>query len=134
MVSEMTPESDEAVYMSDFRRYLIQRETYLDDVGKATAEIRRSAHPSLCKRYNDQVYDSMPALLWKAIEKDCNRVAEIDGSVGLYKLNAIGRVGFDSASAYHSRILEIATEPLGKSEVLILSSISCDITRGVQSE
>jgi hypothetical protein len=79
MVSETTPESDEAVYMSDFRRYMIQRDTYLDDVGKATAEIRRSLHPSLRRRYNDTVYDASPALLWKAIEKDCNRVAEMDG-------------------------------------------------------
>jgi hypothetical protein len=110
MVSETTPESDEAVYMSDFRRYMIQRDTYLDDVGKATAEIRRSLHPSLRRRYNDKLYDASPALLWKAIEKDCNRVAEMDGSVGLYKLNAIKRVDFESATAYHSRILEIATE------------------------
>jgi hypothetical protein len=47
MVSETTPESDEAVYMSDFRRYLIQRDTYLDDVktGEGREGSRRSGWP-----------------------------------------------------------------------------------------
>ncbi|KAA8895290.1 hypothetical protein FN846DRAFT_997275 [Sphaerosporella brunnea] len=105
-----TPESTDSVYMSDFRRYLIQRDTYNDKVGMATAEIRRSLDPSVRRRYADKKYIKAPDVLWKDIEKDFNRVAKIDANVGLYKLNAIRRADFDSAAAYHSRILEIATE------------------------
>jgi hypothetical protein len=109
-VDSETPESTDSVYMSDFRRYLIQRDTYNDKVGMATAEIRRSLDPSVRRRYADKKYISAPDVLWTDIEKDFNRVAKIDANVGLYKLNAIRRADFDSAAAYHSRILEIATE------------------------
>ncbi|KAI5856599.1 hypothetical protein BZA05DRAFT_471624 [Tricharina praecox] len=90
--NEETPESTDPSYMSDFRRYLIQRDTYKDKIGLATAEIRRSLDPSA------------------DIEKDFDRVAKIDANVGLYKLNAIRRADVDSAAAYHSRILEVAKE------------------------
>ncbi|KAA8895051.1 hypothetical protein FN846DRAFT_998118 [Sphaerosporella brunnea] len=90
-VDPETPESTDSVYMSDFRRYLIQRDTYNDNVGMATAEIRWSLDTS-------------------DIEKDFNRVAKIDPNVGLYKLNAIRRADFDGVAAYHSWILEIATD------------------------
>jgi hypothetical protein len=110
MVSETTPESTDSVYMSDFRRYLIQHETYIEKVGMATAEIRRSLDPSVRRRYADKKYISAPDVLWQDIERDCNRVAKIDANVGLYKLNAIRRVDFDGAAAYHSRILDIAAE------------------------
>jgi hypothetical protein len=96
--------------MSDFRRYLIQRETYIEKVGMATAEIRRSLDPSVRRRYADKKYISAPDVLWQDIARECNRVAKIDANVGLYKLNAIRRVDFDSATAYHARILEIAME------------------------
>jgi hypothetical protein len=109
-VSETTPESTDSVYMSDFRRYLIQREKYIEKVGMATAEIRRSLDPSVRRRYADKRYISAPDVLWQDIARDCNRVAKMDANVGLYKLNAIRRVDFDSATAYHSRILELATE------------------------
>jgi hypothetical protein len=110
MVSETTPESDEVVYMRDFRQYLVRRENYIKDVGKTTAEIRRSLHPSFRKRYNEKLYDSAPTLLWQVIEKDYRRVANIDAYAGLYKLNAIRREDFESATAYHSQLLDIATE------------------------
>ncbi|KAA8894596.1 hypothetical protein FN846DRAFT_894936 [Sphaerosporella brunnea] len=42
--------------------------------------------------------------------EDCNRVAKIDANDGLYKLNAIHRIDFNSATACHCRILKIATE------------------------
>jgi hypothetical protein len=114
-VNETTPEAKDAVYLSDFRRYLIQRENYIKDVGRATAEIRRSIHPSLRKQYDDILYDSAPGLLWQTIEKNRKRIAKkrittIDASAGLFKLNAIRRADFDSPSAYHSELLDIATE------------------------
>jgi hypothetical protein len=37
MISETTPKSTDSVYMSDFRRYLIQREKHIEKVGMATA-------------------------------------------------------------------------------------------------
>jgi hypothetical protein len=117
-VNETTPESRDAVYLSDFRRYLIQRENYIKDVGKATAEIRRSIHPSIRKQYEDILYDSAPGLLWETIEKDRKRVAKIDASAGLFKLNAIKRADFDSPSAYHSELLDIATEVRNTGTVL----------------
>jgi hypothetical protein len=110
LISETIPESTDSVYRSDFRRYLIQREKHIEKVGMATAEIRRSLDPSVRRRYADKKYISAPDVLWQDIARDCNRVAKIDANVGLYKLNAIRRVDFDSATAYHSRILEIATE------------------------
>jgi hypothetical protein len=109
-VGSETPESTDSVYMSDFRRYLIQRDTYNDKVGMATSEIRRSLDPSVRRRYADKKYISAPDVLWADIEKDFNRVAKIDANVGFYKLSAIRRADFDSAAAYHSRIVEIATE------------------------
>jgi hypothetical protein len=96
--------------MTDFRRYLIQRETYIEKVGMATAEIRRSLDPSVRRRYADKKYISAPDVLWQDITRDCNRVAKINANVGLYMLNAIRRVNFDSATAYQSRILEIPME------------------------
>ncbi|KAI5841244.1 hypothetical protein BZA05DRAFT_418433 [Tricharina praecox] len=63
-----------------------------------------------CSISTHKKYISAPDVLWTDIEKDFNRVAKIDANVGLYKLNAIRRADFDSAAAYHSRILEIATE------------------------
>jgi hypothetical protein len=110
LISETTPESTDSVYMSDFRRYLIQREKHIDKVGMATAEITLSLDTSVRRRYADNKYISASDVLWQDIARDCNRVAKIDANVGLYKLNAIRRVDFDSATAYHSRILEIATE------------------------
>jgi hypothetical protein len=109
-VDSDTPESTDPVYMSDFRRYIIQRDTYNDKVGMATAEIQRSLDPSVRRRYTDQKYIAAPDVLWADIEKDFKRVAKMDASVGLYKLSAIRRADFESAAAYHSRILEIATE------------------------
>jgi hypothetical protein len=104
-ISETTPESTDSVYMSDFRRYLIQREKHIEKVGMATAEIRRFLDPSIRRRYADKRYISAPDVLWQDIARDCNRVAKIDANVGLYKLNAIRRVDFDSATAYHSRTI-----------------------------
>jgi hypothetical protein len=72
--NEETPESTDSVYMSDFRRYLILRDTYNDKVGMATAEIRRSLDPSVRRRYADKKYITAPDVLWKDIEKDFNRV------------------------------------------------------------
>ncbi|KAA8894778.1 hypothetical protein FN846DRAFT_894767 [Sphaerosporella brunnea] len=109
-VNETTPEPKDAVYLTDFQRYLIQRENYIEDVGKATAEIERSIHPSLRKQYDNILYDSAPSLLWQQIEQDRKGIAKIDASAGLFKLNAIRRVDFDSPSAYHFEILDIATE------------------------
>ncbi|KAA8895292.1 hypothetical protein FN846DRAFT_344835 [Sphaerosporella brunnea] len=68
-VDPETPESKDPVYMSDFRRYLIQRDTYNDKVGMATAEIRRSLDPSVRRRYADKKYITAPDVLWKDIEK-----------------------------------------------------------------
>jgi hypothetical protein len=47
LVTETSPESTDSVYMTDFRRYLIQRKAYIEKVGMATAEIRRSLVPSV---------------------------------------------------------------------------------------
>jgi hypothetical protein len=96
--------------VNDFRRYLIQTETYIKAVGMATAEIRRSLDSSVPKHYNDKKYNPAPDALWHDIATDCKRVAKISTRADLHKLCAIRRVDVVRATAYQTRIKEIATE------------------------
>jgi hypothetical protein len=110
MISETTPESTDSVYMSDFRRYLIQRENYIKDVGMATAEMRRSLDSSVRQPDNDKKYIHVADALWQDIPTDCKRVEKISARADLHKLSAIRRVDVARATAYQTRINEIATE------------------------
>ncbi|KAA8912539.1 hypothetical protein FN846DRAFT_903527 [Sphaerosporella brunnea] len=66
-VNEITPVSKDAICLNNFRRYRTQRENYIKDARKATAEIRRSIHAFLGKQYGDILCDSAPGLLWETI-------------------------------------------------------------------
>ncbi|KAA8895439.1 hypothetical protein FN846DRAFT_894150 [Sphaerosporella brunnea] len=87
-------------------------------VGKASAGIRGPIYPSLRKQYNDILYGSALSLLWQQIDKDGKRITKIDESAGLFPLNAIRRVDFDSPSAYHFALLNLATEARTSGTVL----------------
>jgi hypothetical protein len=78
-LSEETPaERTASAFLAELCRYLVQREVYLEKLDRATAEIRKSLHPSIRKHYAASAYDEAPTLLWAAIQQDRDHVCTVN--------------------------------------------------------
>jgi hypothetical protein len=69
-ISALSAETPAEWTASGFLVELLHREIYLGKLGRATAEIRKSLHPSIRKYYAASAYDEAPTLLWAAIQQD----------------------------------------------------------------